>query len=349
LPRQGALGFGQPPVNLYRDDWLYIEALFWLHGTTTIHQHAFSGAFCVLEGGSVHTQYVFDETQRLNDQLSLGDLKLTDVELLAPGKVRAIQPGPSFIHALFHLDSPTLSLVVRTHHAPRHPVQYAYYPPCLALDSFYAPEGLTRRLNVLDMLLESGHPELTAYCERFVDTADATGVAQLLLKLNVHDRGQPLVAPMRERARPRHAALCDALGAVLPLDQARALLTLRRKFVTDPDLRYLLALLLNVTGRERLHALVHARVPGQSALQTLMQWLRAMHALHTEHGNALGVDLDAEGFWVLERMLAGTPEEQIVAEAKRAGGAVTPTKIAQLCFMLPWNSVLGPLLDARPG
>jgi hypothetical protein len=68
-----------------------------------------------------------------------------------------------------------------------------------------------------------------------------------------------------------------------------------------------------------------------------------------EHGNALGVDLDAEGFWVLERMLAGTPEAQIVAEAKRAGGAVTPTKIAQLCFMLPWNSVLGPLLDASPG
>jgi hypothetical protein len=346
LPRQVPLHFGQPPVNLYRDDRLYIEALFWLHGTTTIHQHAFSGAFCVLEGGSVHTQYVFEETQRLNDQLSLGNLQLAEVELLVPGQVRAIRPGRSFIHALFHLDCPTLSLVVRTHHAPSHPVQYTYHPPGLALDPFFRPEGLTRRLDVLDMLLESGHPELPLYCERFVDTADAIGLTQLLLKLSVHDGGRALVTTMRERAQQRHPALCHALAEVLPQERARALLALRRESVTDPDLRYLLALLLNVTGRERIHALVRARVPQQSALQTLMQWLRTMHDLPSGNGNALGVDLDADGFWVLERMLAGMPEREIIEEATRTARAIRSTRIAQLCFMLPWNSVLGPLLDA---
>jgi hypothetical protein len=34
-----------------------IEALFWVDGTTSIHQHSFSGAFQVLAGKSIHSRY----------------------------------------------------------------------------------------------------------------------------------------------------------------------------------------------------------------------------------------------------------------------------------------------------
>jgi hypothetical protein len=344
LPRQQELGFGQPPLTLYRDERIYIEALFWLDSTTTIHQHSFSGAFCVLEGSSVHATYAFRETQRFNEQLALGELRETGVELLKPGQVRPIAAGREFIHALFHLDHPTLSLVARTLQAPAHPIQYSYYPPGLALDGFWQPDGLARRLRVLDMLLESAHPELAPFAEAFAEGADATALTLLLLRLNAHHRGAALVAPLLDRARGRHGALAAALTGVLTRDRKRLLLMFRRGEVTKPDLRFMLALLLNVTGRARILALVGERYPDRDPVQTVMGWLREMHETPTENGNALGVDLDPEAFWVVEGLLEGKSEGEIVSRAAQAGRATTPARITQLCFMLPFNSVLGTLL-----
>ena len=51
--------FGQPPVTLYRAPRFYIDALFWVDGTTTIHDHAFSGAFQVLAGQSIENDILF--------------------------------------------------------------------------------------------------------------------------------------------------------------------------------------------------------------------------------------------------------------------------------------------------
>src|SRR4051794_18745742 len=45
LVPQERLGFGDPPVTLYRGRDFYISALYWLEGTTNIHQHGFAGAF----------------------------------------------------------------------------------------------------------------------------------------------------------------------------------------------------------------------------------------------------------------------------------------------------------------
>src|SRR5690606_38579350 len=41
---QSNSGFGQPEVIVYDDPRFYIQILFWLDGTTQIHQHEFSGA-----------------------------------------------------------------------------------------------------------------------------------------------------------------------------------------------------------------------------------------------------------------------------------------------------------------
>src|SRR5438132_973004 len=54
--------FGEPSIQLYCGRRFYIEALFWTEGTTSIHQHSFSGAFQVLLGGSIHTTYSFERT-----------------------------------------------------------------------------------------------------------------------------------------------------------------------------------------------------------------------------------------------------------------------------------------------
>ena len=117
LPHQADLkaAFGQPPVTLYLDDVFSIAALFWLDGTTEIHQHSFSGAFTLLTGSSVHSRYSFDLEEAINERLQLGGLAWQQSELLSPGDVRKIESGRRFIHALFHLERPSVTIVVRTH------------------------------------------------------------------------------------------------------------------------------------------------------------------------------------------------------------------------------------------
>ena len=61
LPTQTDLeaAFGEPPVVVSSDSRFHIGVLFWATGTTALHQHSFSGAFTVLSGSSVQSQYRF--------------------------------------------------------------------------------------------------------------------------------------------------------------------------------------------------------------------------------------------------------------------------------------------------
>ena len=58
-PQSADLSFGQPPITIYSHPRFYIEVLCWMDATTSIHQHAFSGAFHVMAGSSMHTRYTF--------------------------------------------------------------------------------------------------------------------------------------------------------------------------------------------------------------------------------------------------------------------------------------------------
>ncbi|HEX3280052.1 MAG TPA: hypothetical protein VHR36_02375, partial [Pyrinomonadaceae bacterium] len=96
--------FGDPPITLYSGPRFYVDVYFWLDGTTSIHQHAFTGAFQVLLGSSIHSRYSFNEKKVINEHLCVGDIKLEEVQLLKLNDVRLIKPGRDFIHSLFHLD-----------------------------------------------------------------------------------------------------------------------------------------------------------------------------------------------------------------------------------------------------
>jgi hypothetical protein len=101
LPEQKSIDFGQPPITLYRTSRFYIEALFWMEATTSIHQHAFSGAFqlcfSVEEGGGqdLVTDLVDRKAGHLNVQSGLRVKRPPLIEelphLVARGKQR---PGP---------------------------------------------------------------------------------------------------------------------------------------------------------------------------------------------------------------------------------------------------------------
>src|SRR4051812_34433567 len=70
-----AASFGEPPLTLWAGRRFYISALVWRSSTTAIHQHAFSGAFQVLKGGSVHTRYAFEPKTWITEELGVGELR----------------------------------------------------------------------------------------------------------------------------------------------------------------------------------------------------------------------------------------------------------------------------------
>jgi hypothetical protein len=53
-PAQTDSPFGEPELVVYSHPRFYIQLLFWMDGTTAIHQLEFSGAFHVMLGSSSH-------------------------------------------------------------------------------------------------------------------------------------------------------------------------------------------------------------------------------------------------------------------------------------------------------
>lgn len=140
LPRQHdpASVFGEPPVTVYRRGRFFISVLSWFDGTTSIHDHGFPGAFRVLHGSSVHTSHTYDVAHEASRQLSVGTLTGTHSEILRPGDVRPIRIGRDGIHSLFHLDRPSVTVVVRTERMVEPTPEYLYLRPGMAVDAWHS-------------------------------------------------------------------------------------------------------------------------------------------------------------------------------------------------------------------
>lgn len=61
--------FGNPPLTLFAGPRFLVDVYYWVDGTTSIHQHSFSGAFHVLQGSSIHSQYRFENEQKIPTQV----------------------------------------------------------------------------------------------------------------------------------------------------------------------------------------------------------------------------------------------------------------------------------------
>lgn len=141
--------FGDLSVVVYRSETFMVQVLFWVSSPMSIHQHSFSGAFEVLAGSSIHARYRFDEDRRINSNFRVGSCRLEEVELLTQGEVRRIESGAGLTHGLYHLERPSISVVIRTHHEPWTAPQLTLYPPRIALGQQDRSEHLGRLVQVM--------------------------------------------------------------------------------------------------------------------------------------------------------------------------------------------------------
>ncbi|MEW6129415.1 MAG: hypothetical protein AB1757_20410 [Acidobacteriota bacterium] len=335
LPRQMDVEgrFGNPPITLYVGQRFYIDVYFWLDGTTSIHQHSFCGAFQVLQGSSIHSRYDFDLEQNINQHLATGQVQFKNVELLQVGGTRQIASGKQFIHALFHLDRPSATICVRTPQDIKTLPQYDYLKPYLARDPFFRNEMLTKKMQTLNLLFGMKHPETDAFMGELISTADfqttfsaldmafnylTADPTQTLFKLT---GGTERFQRLLEQARRRHGELIDLIPPVFDEIKRQNAIVGKRAYVSDSDLRFFLALLLNVPDKRMILELVKQRFPESEPAAMIGAWVMELantKAFGTTEPNLLGIaDFDEDYRFVLERLMEGNTTEQIQTAIKQ--------------------------------
>lgn len=323
LPRQRDVGgkFGDPPLTVYSGPRFHIDVYFWFEGTTSIHQHAFCGAFQVMQGSSIHSWYGFDCEERINSFTEVGSMTLRKCELLSIGDVQEILPGRAYIHSLFHLDHPSVTIVVRTDRSPLELPQYNYYKPSLAVDPYFEQETVTKKTQLAAALIRARHPEADRIIGEWLAECDlqtafgllsnlrhvlrGSGIDQLFKLDGSADRFQMFLNMTEEH----QGIKTEVLRAVFDRQDTIDVIVERRGLVNDPELRFFLALLLNVEGREAIFSLIRQRCPDAEPLEKVLDWVQDLantRIVGYENANALGIpDFGDVDIFVLEQMLQG--------------------------------------------
>jgi hypothetical protein len=269
-------GFGEPEIVVYDHARFYIQMLFWLNGTTAIHQHEFSGAFHVLCGSSIHARFDFLKSRPVTPYMRVGDLQMRRIELLEVGATVPIHSGPQCIHSLFHLDSPSITLVVRTQNDPGSAPQFNYHPPHLALDPLLGDTLTMRRRQVLGVLEQTAHPDYVKLVREMIRELDFERGFYILQAAMPYLQDLGEWANTLQAYEEKHGSLAAGIGATLEESMRREAIRALRANHLEPEHRFFLALLMNVTHPADLLALVAQRFPKHPPATTVLRWLEEL-------------------------------------------------------------------------
>jgi hypothetical protein len=325
--------FGDPPITLFTTPKFYIDIYFWFEGTTSVHQHVFCGAFQVLHGSSIHSWFDFERETAVNKFVEIGKMNLKVCELLETGAVQEIWGGRRYIHSLFHLDSPSATICVRTGNSPLDPPQYNYLKPSLAIDPFFEDNTVSKKIQIMSAMLRAKRPNFDECVTELLEKSDFQNTYHLLnmLRRNLQSdhidqlfglgSGKERHAKFVEIARRRHGSKIDTLEAVFASADRTNEILRRRSFVTDADLRFFLALVLNVEGRERIYSLIKQRFPDAEPREKVLDWVFDLSQTRVMGGqekqNALGVEpFDDLDLSIFEYLLDGKTGDEAAEEIR---------------------------------
>lgn len=269
--------FSDVRATLARGTGFNIQLLIWVVGSTDLHAHSFSGAFTVLRGSSIHTIYKMETIQRISAGASRIRCTVQSLERLRPGDVRSIASGAGYVHSTFHLEEPTLSLVVRTDHEPWTSPPLVVLPPHYAV----APEWL-RRDGRVPMLIKAframhklGVPELKELFIRRIAELDFPR-ACALLRACLGLFGSSDVAEIGAEMSKVHGPIADGWPDVIRRSERIDRVWRLREHVDEPEARKILAALMLAEDRRHAEAILELFSIDAA---TLAQWSRDIPAI----------------------------------------------------------------------
>ncbi|HEX6099584.1 MAG TPA: hypothetical protein VF432_24940 [Thermoanaerobaculia bacterium] len=127
---------GPPAFTIWSDGCFFANIYAYTTPEVVIHDHDFAGAFTNLSGTTIHATYAFPDAERVAPEVHVGELAVREVEVVRTGDVRRIDPGRRFIHQVWHVDQPTVVLVLRTGPLPAPRRQFQYLRAGFATEVF---------------------------------------------------------------------------------------------------------------------------------------------------------------------------------------------------------------------
>ena len=300
-PFQTSSGFGQPELIVHDNPMFYIQLLFWMDGTTDIHQHGFSGAFHVMTGSSIHTEFEFKNAHPVTARFRTGDLCLKSTRLLETGSTVPIHSGSGCIHSLFHLETPSVTVVIRTHSDPGTDPQFTYLPPHIAVDPAHQDSLTMRRKQLLDVLEGTEHPAYAKLVRQMIVELDFERGFFILQNCVRHLQSLGAWENTWSAYVKKHGRMALRVKPTLEEIIRRDGMVAMRATIEDVEHRFFLALLLNVTQRRDLFAMVAKRYPGD-ARKTILRWMEELLV-----SDGIGISLLD---FVFPDALGVSPEEQ---------------------------------------
>ena len=299
LPVQGYEQFGQPPVIVYREDDFYVQVLIWLEGVTDIHQHGFDGAFRVVEGSSLHVPYRFGIGELLaDDHLRVGELSMEAPEVLQRGAVRAIPAGDEFIHALFHLERPSVTVVVRNDWSDLEYPQFSYRRPGLGYDRLHHEGRVEKQIQAVTVAHRLDRPVGLRLAHEFVASEPLWAAFVLVDRWFESTGGGEDFAGLLEALSGREKALEGLLEACYADGERQRRIMARRGLITAQQHRLFMALLANLPGREAIDVVLAQLYPGEDTTELLRAWIGEL--VSPAYRGVSGLALDAEGTAALD-------------------------------------------------
>jgi len=274
---QGRHWFSDIPLVIANRKNFCVQLLYWSTATTMIHDHAFCGAFRLIRGSSLHTTYSFAPERWISDQLALGKLNCQGSEYLHKDHIRKIAPGKDgLIHSLYHLETPSLTLLVRTHKNTAATPQLGFLRPGLAIDlQGLADDEEVRNLARLITVMSQQDSEIARLQSmEILRELDAPRMVRLCLDFLKFFSSDLARTELTEMVNQRHDKyLADCLSQVLERQQLELELKSARNAIRDPDLRYFMALLLNFNDKVSIHEMIRARFPDRDPVSQCSEWL----------------------------------------------------------------------------
>jgi hypothetical protein len=306
LPKQRPSSdqFGQPPVVMFRTSDLEIQAITWMEGTTSTHQHGFDGAFRVAWGSSLQVGYSFEHGETLADgHMVAGRLAMIEPEILRAGDVRPIYSGPDFIHALFHLERPSVTIVVRNSSSNLPFPQYNYRLPGVGFDANDSDDKLRMRMRGLHSLYKLDRGQAASVVR------DAIATEEMWTAFRVCDEWA-LAYGLEAGASSFVEILCsrseifkELLPSMYDEEFRRGRLLMRRGMLRESRHRLFLALIVNLPDRAAIHRALEQLFPGEDPAQVMVNLIRELAS--PEYRGISGLNLSEDALTVITAQLVG--------------------------------------------
>lgn len=347
LPRQHIEHrFGEPGIQVFARPDFFIEVLFWLEGSPDIHQHGFSGAFYVLAGSSVHTEWTFKLNTQFDDNLRAGILRVLRTEYLGQGSCRSIESGRDFIHSLSHLERPSVTIVVRTTGEPDATPQWSYQKPGLAWNPFHRDECLSRQIDLLDMLFKVDRSQYVdaAICAIARPEMSPYGVFKILngcFDKNDEDAFSRLLEATQQRER----ALAEIFQDVFSNQARDRHLQFQRNVLREPGHRLALAILVDAPGRQAALELVHSKFPDAEPASVLGRLIGEMATVKSRGFPTLLSSFSDVDLLMIPEILASYRPDVIADELGKKGIEASTERVRDCYDRVRCCSILRHLLD----